>query len=179
LRTIRWFFPTLLILTATFCMAQSSIEGVVRTSAGKPVPAAQVSLIHEGASAPAQKTVSDANGRFHFSAVNGGQYIVKTEAPGYFSREYELVLRPREPVSLSIELAAKTTVSENVEVTAQYQTIDPGKTGSSQTFSHEQLERLMDPMAENTSNLVANLMPGASQSHDNFINVRGNEFSLH
>ncbi len=89
------------------------------------------------------------------------------------------MLRPREPVSLTIELAPKTTVRENVEVTAQYQTIDPGKTGSSQTFSHEQLERLMDPMVENTSNLVANLMPGASQSHDNFINVRGNEFSLH
>jgi hypothetical protein len=181
LRTIRHFLLvcSVFILAGGFCYAQSSVEGVVKTSAGEPVATAQVSLIHEGASAPAQKTVADANGRFHFSAVNGGQYIVKTEAPGYFPREYELVLRPREPVSLSIELALKTTVSENVEVTAQYQTIDPAKTGSSQTFSHEQLERLMDPMVENTSNLVANLMPGASQSHDNFINVRGNEFSLH
>ncbi len=32
---------------------------------------------------------------------------------------------------------------------------------------------------ESTNGLVAKLMPGASQSHDNFINVRGNEFSLH
>ncbi len=41
------------------------------------------------------------------------------------------------------------------------------------------MERLPDPVAENTTTLVANLMPGASQSHDNFVNVRGNEFSLH
>jgi hypothetical protein len=181
LRTIRHFLLvcSVFILAGGFCYAQSSVEGVVKTSAGEPVATAQVSLTHAGASAPAQKTVADATGRVHFSAVNSGPNIVQSEAPGYFPREYELVLRPREPVSLSIELAPKTTVSENVEVTAQYQTIDPAKTGSSQTFSHEQLERLMDPMVENTSNLVANLMPGASQSHDNFINVRGNEFSLH
>src|SRR5207248_9018990 len=46
-------------------------------------------------------------------------------------------------------------------------------------FTHQQLERLSDPLVETTSALVSNLMPGASQSHDNFINVRGNEFSLH
>ncbi|HZD07620.1 MAG TPA: carboxypeptidase regulatory-like domain-containing protein, partial [Candidatus Limnocylindrales bacterium] len=176
---IHWIVLAPFILAASFCTAQSSVEGVVKTAAGEPVAAAQVSLTHAGVSAPAQKTVADANGRFHFVAVNAGQYVVKTEASGYFTRDYQMVLPPRETVSLTIELAPKTTVTENVEVTAQYQTIDPSRTGSSQTFSHEQLERLMDPMVENTSNLVANLMPGASQSHDNFINVRGNEFSLH
>src|SRR5438309_5129528 len=110
---LRWYLLAFLIFVTTVCVAQSSVEGVVRTSAGQPVSAAQVSLTHAGASAPAQKTVADANGRFHFSAVNGGQYVLKTEATGFFTREYELVLRPREPVSLSIELAPKTTVSEN------------------------------------------------------------------
>jgi hypothetical protein len=179
LRTVRWISLVFLVLAASLCVAQSSVEGVVRNTAGAPVPAAHVSLVHEGNSAPAQTAVADAGGRFHFSAVNGGQYVIKTEAQGFFPRDYQMVLPPRETVSLTIELAPTTTVRENVEVTAQYQTIDPGKTGSSQTFSHQQLERLPDPMVENTSNLVANLMPGASQSHDNFINVRGNEFSLH
>ncbi|HEV7675568.1 MAG TPA: TonB-dependent receptor [Candidatus Angelobacter sp.] len=179
MRAIRWFLPSIFIFAASFCAAQSSVEGIVKTSAGAPVGGAEISIAHTGSSVAAQKTVTDAGGRFHFSAVDGGQYSLKTEAPGFFPREYQLVLRPREPVSLSIELAPKTTVRENVEVTAEYQTIDPGKTGSSQTFSHQQLERLPDPLVETTSNLVANLMPGASQSHDNFINVRGNEFSLH
>ena len=38
---------------------------------------------------------------------------------------------------------------------------------------------LLDPMVENTTRLATNLMPGATQSHDNFITVRGTEFSLH
>jgi len=88
LAAIRCTFLVLLIIAAPICVAQSSVEGVVKTSAGRPVAAAQVSLTHEGASAPAQKTVADANGRFHFTAVNAGQYVVKTEASGYFAREY-------------------------------------------------------------------------------------------
>jgi len=32
---------------------------------------------------------------------------------------------------------------------------------------------------ESTNDLVNNLMPGASDSHDNFLAVRGTEFSLH
>jgi TonB-dependent receptor-like protein/carboxypeptidase family protein len=167
------------ILAVSFSMAQSTVEGVIKGSAGTPVAAAQVTLTHAGATEPAQKTAADAEGRFHFAAVEGGQYVVRTEAAGFFVSEYQLVLRPREPVSLTIELAPKATVRENVEVRAESQTIDPDKTGSSQTFTRQQLDRLPDPLVENTSSLVANLMPGASQSHDNFINVRGNEFSLH
>jgi hypothetical protein len=166
------------MFAASFCLAQSSVEGVVRTSGGAPVSGAHVSLLHAGVSA-VQNAVADDHGRFHFPAVEAGQCVVRTEASGFFLSEYQLVMRPREPVSLTIELASRTTVSENVEVKAESQTIDPAKTGSSQTFSHQQLERLPDPLVDSTSNLVANLMPGASQSHDNFINVRGNEFSLH
>src|SRR5439155_26958181 len=66
-----------------------------------------------------------------------------------------------------------------VEVDSSYRSIDPEKTGSSQTITRQELEHLPDTAAENTSSLVSNVMPGARQSHDNFINVRGNEFSLH
>ncbi len=62
---------------------------------------------------------------------------------------------------------------------ARYLTVDPEKTGSSYTFSRQDLERLPDPVVETTSDLVNNLMPGASDSHDNFLAVRGTEFSLH
>jgi hypothetical protein len=175
----RWIVFLVLLFAVSFSAAQSNVEGVIKTAAGAPVSGAQVFLTHAGASAPAQKAVADADGRFHFSAVDGGQYVLRTEASGFFTSEYQLVLRPREPVFLTIELAPKTAVRESVEVKAEFRTIDPDKTGSSQTFTHQQLERLPDPLVENTSNLVANLMPGASQSHDNFINVRGNEFSLH
>lgn len=179
MRVARFLSFVILILSASFCLAQSSVEGVVRSGDGAPVSGAQVSLTLAQSARPPQKAVTDAQGRFRFPAVDGGQYQLRTEASGFFSSDYQFVLRPREPVSLTIDLTPKATLQQNVDVKAEFQTIDPDKTGSSQTFSHQQLERLPDPMVENTSALVANLMAGASQSHDNFINVRGNEFSLH
>jgi len=179
MRYSSWISFLLLLFASTFSLAQSSVEGQVKNAAGSPVAGAQVSLTHAGIAAPVQKAVTDGDGRFRFAAVEGGEYVIKTEAPGFFTSNYQLVLRPREPVSLAIQLAPRTTVEQSVEVRAESQIIDPAKTGSSQTFSHEQLQRLPGPLTESTSTLVANLMPGASQSHDNFINVRGNEFSLH
>lgn len=58
-------------------------------------------------------------------------------------------------------------------------TIDPEKTSSSYTFTQQDLEKLPDPLTDTTTDLVNNLMPGASDSHDNFLAVRGTEFSLH
>ena len=107
MRTIRWASLTLFVLASSFCLAQTSVDGVVKTAAGAPVGGAQVSLFHSGASTPSQKAVADPQGRFRFTTVNGGDYVVKTEASGFFTREYELVLRPREPVSLAIELAPR------------------------------------------------------------------------
>src|SRR5213079_3523408 len=92
---------------------------------------------------------------------------------------YAIVLRSRQPVSLNIGLQKEETVRQSVEVSARYLTVDPEKTGSSYTFSRQDLERLPDPMVETTNDLVNNLMPGASDSHDNFLAVRGTEFSLH
>src|SRR5215470_14344528 len=179
MRYSSWISFLFLLFASTFSLAQSSVEGQVKNAGGSPVAGAQVSLTHAGIAAPVQKAVTDGDGRFRFAAVEGGEYVIKTEAPGFFTSNYQLVLRPREPVSLAIQLVPRTTVEQSVEVRAESQIIDPAKTGSSQTFSHEQLQRLPGPLTESTSTLVANLMPGASQSHDNFINVRGNEFSLH
>lgn len=167
------------LFAMSFCAAQTSVEGVVKNSAGTPVAGAQVSLTHAGAAGPVQKATTDSVGKFRFAGVEGGAYSLKVEASGFYASDYQLVLRPREPVSLTVELTQKSAVQTSIEVRAEYRTIDPDKTGTSQTFSHQDLERLPDPLVESTNALVANLMPGASQSHDNFINVRGNEFSLH
>ncbi len=74
---------------------------------------------------------------------------------------------------------SKRTIRQSVEIHASSLTVDPEKTGSSYTFTHEDLERLPDPLVDTTNGLVNNLMPGASDSHDNFLAVRGTEFSLH
>jgi hypothetical protein len=168
----------LFVLISGTAYGQTAIEGTVHNAAGRVVAKASVSLQHQDGGI-AQTTVSDSDGKFRFPGVEGGAYTLGVEAAGYFKATYEFVLRPRQPISLNVDLREKQTVRQSVEVQSNYLTVDPEKTGSSYTFTRQDLERLPEPMLENTNQLVNNLMPGASDSHDNFLAVRGTEFSLH
>jgi TonB-dependent receptor-like protein/carboxypeptidase family protein len=171
-----YFFLFGLISTGAF--AQTAIEGVIRDNDGKAVSAASVSL-KRAEGAVVQQTTSDASGKFRFAAVEAGAYTLKTEAPGFYVSGYDFILRARQPLSLAVELQHKQSLQQTVEVKSATLTIDPEKTGSSYTFTQQDLENLPDPLANSTNDLVNNLMPGASDSHDNFLAVRGTEFSLH
>jgi hypothetical protein len=168
----------LILLISGTAYGQTAIEGTVHDSSGRVVAKASVSLQHQDGGT-VLTTVSDSDGRFRFSGVEGGAYRLGVEAAGYFEATYEFVLRARQPISLNVDLQEKQTVRQSVEVQSNYLTVDPEKTGSSYTFTRQDLERLPEPMLENTNDLVNNLMPGASDSHDNFLAVRGTEFSLH
>ncbi len=159
-------------------VAQTTIEGTVRSRGGAPIAGAEVVLHRLNGSVAGQSNTGPA-GIFQFPPQEAGAYQIIARAAGYFEARYDMVVRARQPVTLEVELAPKTTIAESVEVSGTYVAIDPDKTGSSQTFTREQLERLPEPMLESTTRLATNLMPGATQSHDNFITVRGNEFSLH
>jgi hypothetical protein len=157
---------------------QGIIDGTVRDRNAAPVPNCAVSLQREEGRTLLSAT-TDSEGHFRFTAVDAGEYAVKTDADGYYSATYQFLLRARQPISVTIDLDKKETVRERVEVSTQYLTIDPEKTGSSYIFSRQDLEKLPDPIMETTNDLANNLMPGASDSHDNFLAVRGTEFSLH
>jgi hypothetical protein len=176
---MRLYVFLLILLSLTgIAFGQAVVEGTVHDSTGKTLSDVKVSLQREEGGTP-QASNTDAEGRFQFSAVEAGAYEIRVTVPGFYDFSYHLTIRPRQPVSLAIELEPLQTRRESVEVKARYQTVDPEKTGSSQTFTQQDLDQLPDPIVESTNSLVSNLMPGASQSHDNFINVRGNEFSLH
>ena len=169
---------SILCLGSALACAQTVIEGTVHNAAGAPVAAAQISLLHENG-VISRRTTSSAQGTFEFSAVDGGGYELRIEAVGFYPSVYNLTARPRQPYFIDVEMQPQQSRQEQVNVRTLLSEVDPQKTGSSQTFTHSDLERLPDPLADNATALVTNLMPGASQSHDNFINVRGNEFSLH
>ena len=169
-------FVVFIFFPATW--AQTLIEGVIRDKAQHPIPGAEVTL-RRWNNPEVQQTSTASSGEFRFAGLEAGAYRISVDAPGFYPSEYELTLRARQPMSLTLELSPRTSVVQRVEVHARFATIDPEKTGSAQTLTHRDLEQLPDPIIETTDSLVSNLMPGASQSHDNFINVRGNEFSLH
>jgi hypothetical protein len=178
MRPLRLCLISLILLSPATVLAQTTVEGTVHDASGLPIANASISLQHQDA-AKLKAATSDSRGKFRFSALEAGPYSLQVQADNYFPLNYEFILRPRQPLSLNLDLQKKETVQESVEVHAGYLTIDPEKTGSSYTFTHQDLERLPDPIVESTSDLVNNLMPGASDSHDNFLAVRGTEFSLH
>lgn len=166
-------------LTITVCAsAQTVVEGVVHDVVGNPIGAASVSLRRPDTTI-LQQAKTDLSGRFQFTAAEAGDQQLTVEAEGFYPSNYEFVLRARQPLSFAIVLQRKETVKEAIQVNGAYLTVDPGKTGSSYTFTHRELEALPQPLTDTTSSLVTNLMPGASDSHDNFLAIRGTEFSLH
>src|SRR5262249_14586422 len=91
--------------------AQTSVEGIVQDSSGKAVSAATV-VLQRAEGSIAQKSSSDAAGRFRFSAVDADAYTLKTEAGGFYPSSYAFVLRPRQPATLTIELQKKEAVKQ-------------------------------------------------------------------
>jgi len=178
MRCSYWGVAFLLLSSCGSAFAQTIVEGMVHDNSGSAVANASISLGHPDVVA-VLTTITDRDGKFRISAVEAGAYRLRVQALGYYAATYDFVLRPRQPVSLNIEMQKEETVRQSVEVSARYLTVDPEKTGSSYTFSRQDLERLPDPLVESTNDLVNNLMPGASDSHDNFLAVRGTEFSLH
>jgi len=171
------FFLCVILLSAA-AAAQSALEGLLRDNGGSPLAGVQVDL-QRPETAVHEKATTDASGRFYFPALAAGAYSLSAQPAGFYPVTYDFVLRARQPLSLTIAAQRKQSVSQTVEVKAGYLTIDPEKTGSSYTFTNRELEALPDPLTDSTNNLVNNLMPGASDSHDNFLAVRGTEFSLH
>jgi len=176
IRTSGFVIGVLAFSAAVF--AQSPVEGTVRESGGGPLRDVSVSLLRENGKEPLT-TVTDTAGKFRLPLVETGVYLLKAEAAGYYPSVYNFVLPLRQPLSFNIDLHKKESLHQSVEVSASYLTIDPEKTGSSYTFARQDLERLPEPIIESTNDLAKNLMPGASDSHDNFLAVRGTEFSLH
>jgi hypothetical protein len=180
MRLLRLCLVSLTLFWPVVLLAQTMVDGTVHEASGSPVAGAAISLQHQDGAVILTAT-SDSNGIFRLSAIEAGAYSLQVQASDFFPLHYEFVLRPRQPLSLNLTMTMqeKRTVKETVEVHAGYLTIDPEKTGSSYTFTRQDLEILPEPLIETTNELVNNLMPGASDSHDNFLAVRGTEFSLH
>lgn len=101
------------------------------------------------------------------------------EASGFFVSNYDLAVRPRQAVVLSVELAPRLSEKQEVEVRAEYTDLDPGQTGSARLLTRQQLDELPWPARKDVASLTELIAPGATLSHDNFIHFRGNELSLH
>src|SRR6476660_863076 len=76
-----------LLLVCLGCSAgfAASLHGVVLDPAGKPIPAARVTLFGRDGRQPIT-TVADSGGNYAIDAVPAGQYLVQADAPGMSRR---------------------------------------------------------------------------------------------
>jgi hypothetical protein len=167
----------MLLFAVTSAFAQSSIEGRVADIKGSSAVFAQVELRSGDATITIAKT--DAEGRFRFPVVQPGEYRLRATATGFFDNETQLLLRPRQALSLQIAMQARSTVSARVDVQASFADLDPQQTGTSRVLTHDMLQAMPAPLRKDVPTLAQNIAPGAVESHDNFVHVRGNELSLH
>jgi protocatechuate 3,4-dioxygenase beta subunit len=78
-----------IVFLATFIQSQAaSIEGLVKTRAGDPVPKAAVTLTQDPRQGASATFVTGSDGRFVFPAVPPGQYRLTAKRNGYADAEY-------------------------------------------------------------------------------------------
>jgi hypothetical protein len=106
--------PSLLLLglLARVAIAQASaIIGVVRDSANQPVAGADVVL------SPTRRLVrTDSLGRFAFSLLDAGQYVVRARRLGYIPAEWDVKLSSGGHVEVQLALGPRITMLDTVYV---------------------------------------------------------------
>jgi outer membrane receptor protein involved in Fe transport len=147
------------------------------TAQQEAIPGAQVTLRAPDSTAELRAT-SNSGGMFRFPAVAPGEYLLAVESSGYLTAEQRLEVKPRQPLALTVELAARPQTSTEIEVKTAPPEVD-AQASTSRFLTHQELERMPAPQTRDVQALAESVAPGAVLSHDNFVHVRGNELSLH
>jgi len=159
--------------------AQSSAEIKV-TEAAKHQPLADVRVqLAKPGTAVSVGAKTDSTGIARFPALEAGEYQLRADAAGFFPATYAVVLKPRQALSIAVELAPREAVRQRVEVHATVGELDTQQTGTTRILTRQTLEQMPAFLTRDVPTLAENVIPGAVLSHDNFVHVRGNELSLH
>src|SRR6266498_2578519 len=138
------------VTTATF-------YGTVTDSTGAAIPAAAVTLLHEGTGATLTRT-TDANGEFGFDFLRVGAYTLRLEAKGfkqYESKGIELVSGQAVRQTLTLEVGA---ISETVRVEGTAPLVTTASSEQSQTFETQKVSEL--PLGRRNVSGILRLSPG-------------------
>jgi outer membrane receptor protein involved in Fe transport len=123
------------------------------------------------------QTTLDGAGRFTFSNVHPGAYVLTASSNGFADREVRLVLAPREVRTVTIALAV-AGISVTVDVTARGAQLPSTHSPSSTVLTAERIESL--PIAQRAvlTDAIVTAAPGMIRGHDDFVHIRGEEVAL-
>ncbi|OFW03456.1 MAG: hypothetical protein A3I61_16820 [Acidobacteria bacterium RIFCSPLOWO2_02_FULL_68_18] len=171
----------LLVLACVLAVsdARAQAEGVVRghvlaAADGSAVAQASVALL--SVSGDRAESRSDTAGRFSFSGVRPGGYVLSASAEGFAPRETRFTLEPREVRSVVVALEIGP-VAVNVAVTAEAP-LPSTHSPSSTVLTAERLDQMPIVQRANLPDALVTLAPGMIRGHDDFVHVRGHEVAL-
>lgn len=163
---------------ATPASAQSDaiVQGqVVAAADNSALPGVAVTL-HTPAGESRQAT-TDSTGRFAFTRVIPGRYVVSATLAGFDPRTLSVDLAPREVRALTVTLDLER-LNVNVGVTADLPSMSSTHSPSSTLLTAARLEDMPLAQRTNLSDAIATAAPGMIRGHDDFVHIRGHEVAL-
>jgi hypothetical protein len=167
--TKRVLYFSAIILSLLWCVGplaaqnppNASLQGVVTDPSGAVVPGAVVQLRGAG---PEQRATTDLAGRYSFTALRPGKYVVRVIAKGFTVTEvqdFDIALPQTHDFQLTIQ-------AENQEVSVQDEahkvSADPSSNGGAIVLQEKELAALSDDPDELSQQLQAMAGPGAGPS---------------
>jgi len=170
-----------IVLGVALVPANAQSEAAIR---GRVVAQADGSALAEGTvtlklltTGMSAQAAVDANGRFTFSSISPGEYVLTASSNGFANRDVRLVLEPRElrTVTISLPIAG---ISVTVDVTAEVPALPSTHSPSSTVLTAKRIEQL--PIAQRAvlPDAIVTAAPGMIRGHDDFVHIRGEEVAL-
>jgi hypothetical protein len=152
--------------------SQSLVQGLVTALEDQSTPLEGIPLKLSGESSGARSlsAVTDAEGRYEFSGLGAGTYLLETSLEGFkpFAKTVVLNLNERRVVNVALEVA---TVSFKVDVEAQAPTLAEQSSAPDATLTNRQFLAL--PLAEQKFKDALPLVPGVVRTWDGKLNIKG------
>ena len=111
-----------LLLGFTYCAAQSSVQGAIMDSEGKPVSGATVLLLYAADSSLAYATLTDTAGRYSFKKLESGMFLITATHIGFaqsFGARFEATGNKRNEEQPQIVMGIEKDRLSKVMITAK------------------------------------------------------------
>lgn len=120
--------------------------------------------------APLQSTITDDNGKYHFSGLAAGTYTLEIGAEGFkpWSKSIALAAGQSATEDATIELSA---VSAKIEVQGESLQVSTNSVEATGSLNEQQLDRL--PLAQQKFTDALTLNPGVIRTHEGTLNFNG------
>jgi hypothetical protein len=161
--------------------ARAQSEAVIRgqlvaQADGSPLADGSVTL-KSTATATSTRTTVDAAGRFTFSNVSPGEYVLTGSSDGFSNQNVRLVLEPRELRAVTIALTVGG-IAVNVNVTGELPQLPSTHSPSSTVLTADRIDALPVVQRAVFPDAIVTLAPGMIRGHDDFVHIRGEEVAL-